>query len=134
MSKAWLALSVVGVVAVVGALFFFLKSQEQAKQDQLSAAAEWLMLRHERIPMAGGWSVTSVKPNANGVEVHLTVPEPQAATILRKPPVSRVAALRPGCPHPEEAIWTMLPSGMFISVAAQSATGKPLANAVCKGP
>ena len=134
MGKLLAVFAILGVAGLMGGFFLFLQWQDRQTHMQLTQAAEWLMDRTERMPIAGGWKVDAVKPRENGVEIHMVVPEDQAVAILGKPPVSRRAALSPGCPTAEEAIWNMLPGGALISVSAVSASGKLVANAVCSGP
>ena len=134
MGKLVAVVAVVGVAGLMGGLFFFLQWQDRQARGQLAAAAEWLKERNERMPIAGGWKMDGVKPRERGVEIRLVVPEAEATTMLGKPELNRRAALRPGCPQPEEAVWGMLPDGALISVSAVSASGKPVANAVCSGP
>jgi hypothetical protein len=134
MGKLVAVFAILGVAGLMGGLFLFLQWQDRQTHARLAAAADWLMERNERLPIADGWKVDVVQPREHGVEIHMVVPEDQAATLLGKPPLNRRASLGPGCPTPEEAIWGMLPGGAIISVAAVSASGKPVANAVCSGP
>lgn len=134
MGKLVAAVAVFSVAGLMGGLYWFLQWQEENTRQQLTAAAEWLIQRNQRAPITGGWSVHSVLAQQNSVEIRIKVPEDQAAQILEKPEISRRAALRPGCPTPQEAVWSMLPSGAMIMVMAESDNGQPLANAVCAGP
>lgn len=134
MGKVVAIVAVVGIAGLMGGLYAFLQWQDRKTQEQLTVAAEWLMERNERMPMTDGWKVNAVQPLERGVEIRLVVPEDQAVAIMGKPPLNRRAALHPGCPHPAEAVWGMLPEGALISISAVSVSGKPVANAVCSGP
>ncbi len=134
MGKVVAVVAVFGIAGLMGGLYAFLQWQEGKTQAQLAYAAEWLTVRNERLPMTDGWKLNAVQPRERGVEIRLVVPEDQAVAIMGKPPVNRRAALNPGCPHPAEAVWGMLPEGALISISAVSVSGKPVANAVCSGP
>ncbi len=134
MGKVVAVVAVLGIAGLMGGLYAFLQWQDRKTQEQLAVAAEWLMVRNERLPMTDGWKVNAVQPRDRGVEIRLVVPEDQAAAILGKPPASRRAALNPGCPHTAEAVWGLLPEGALISISAVSVSGKPVASAICSGP
>ena len=134
MGKLLAVLAVLGIGGLMGGLYMYLQWQERQTHAQLAAAAEWLIQRHQRMPITGGWSLDNVKPSVNSVDIYLSVPEAEARQMLAKTELSRRAALRPGCPTPQEAVWHILPSGATITVSARSARGQPLANAVCSGP
>jgi hypothetical protein len=135
MSKLIGIIAILSVAGLMGGLYYFLQHQQQQEQqqtrDQLAAAAEWLIKRHQRVPLNDGWAVQDVLTIANNVDIQMIVPEGQAATLLTKPDILRRAIMQPGCPAPEEAVWNMLPNGAKITVSTTSATGKTLAAATC---
>ncbi len=97
-------------------------NNETPKQSLVSAQT-WLENYYRQFPLGGGWQVRNISVKNKNVRVDIVVP------YGREPGAKYVGTI--GCPNKHENVWNILKDGEYITLNAESPSGKELNSAVC---
>lgn len=121
--KVVLASMLTGIAVLITACDSDTPQISGAEKTAATKAVRAVKGHYKRLPIGGGWRITSISQSRGNVDVNILIPDHEASGIMSEKPGMQFAAISLACPSKRSKAWTLLGNRHTIILHAGGSGG-----------